>query len=137
VVPITEGLIAELRSSVDRTEKLLRSKRKAEYIEEDIFFHGLVVGATGNLELSRVHSNLQDKLWLCRCQTYQLTSSDTPSAHRKITEALASADRPLAKEMTRSHIQFVRNALVEAWERANLEEQACMSSHKQEGATQG
>ncbi|SEC44811.1 GntR family transcriptional regulator [Terriglobus roseus] len=127
IVPITPELIAELRSSVDRTEELLRSRKKDEYIEEDIFFHRMIVGATGNLELSRVHSNLQDKLWLCRCQTYQLTSSDTPSAHRNITEAIASGDRLLAKERTSSHIQFVRSALVEAWERARLEEETGVS----------
>lgn len=122
IVAITPELVAGLRNSVERTEDLLRSRDKAEYIEEDILFHSMIVGATGNLELSRVHSNLQDKLWLCRCQTYQLTSSDTPSAHRNITEAIASGNRSLAKQMTRSHIQFVRNALVEAWERARLEE---------------
>jgi DNA-binding GntR family transcriptional regulator len=127
IVPIDSNLIAELRSSVKRTEQLLRSRNKDEYIEEDIFFHRMIVAATGNLELSRVHSNLQDKLWMCRCQTYQLTSSDTPSAHRKITEAIASGDRLLAKEMTSSHIQFVRSALVEAWERSRPEEEAGIS----------
>ena len=115
IVPITPALVAELRGSVDRTEDLLRLGKKAAYIEEDIFFHRLIVSSAGNHELSRVHSNLQDKLWLCRCQTYQLTSSDTPSAHRRITEAIASGDRPLAKQMTSSHIQFVRSALVAAW----------------------
>ena len=124
IVPITPELIAELRSSVERTERLLRSRKKAEYIEEDIFFHRMIVGATGNQELSRVHSNLQDKLWLCRCQTYQLTSSDTPSAHRNITEAIASGDRLQAQQRTSSHIQFVRSALLQAWERARVEEEA-------------
>jgi DNA-binding GntR family transcriptional regulator len=115
IVPITPLLLAELRGSVERTEQLLRSGKKAAYIEEDIFFHQFIVGSAGNAELSRVHSNLQDKLWLCRCQTYQLTSSDTPSAHRRITEAIASGDRLMAKQMTSSHIQFVRSALIEAW----------------------
>ena len=118
-VPITPELVLELRRSVERTGRLLRSGKKAAYIDEDIFFHRMIVGAAGNHELSRVHSNLQDKLWLCRCQTYQLTSSDTPSAHRKITEAIASGDRVGAQQMTSSHIQFVRTALVQAWERAN------------------
>jgi len=122
IVPITPRLVAELRRSVERTARLLRSKKKAAYIEEDIFFHRMIVGASGNHELSRVHNNLQDKLWLCRCQTYQLTSSDTPSAHRNITEAIASGDRLRAKKMTRSHIQFVRTALIEAWERARVKD---------------
>jgi len=124
LVPITPELVTSLRGSVERTECLLRSGNKAAYIEEDIFFHQTIVAATGNHELSRVHNNLQDKLWLCRCQTYQLTSSDTPFAHRNITEALASGDRQQAKEKTTSHIQFVRRALLEAWELAHSNETA-------------
>ena len=123
VVPITPELIGELRRSVERTEALLQAGKKTAYIEEDIFFHRMIVGAAGNHELSRVHSNLQDKLWLCRCQTYQLTSSDTPSAHHNITEAIASGDRPRAKQMTSSHIQFVRTALVEAWQRTRAKDE--------------
>lgn len=134
-VQITPELIAELRSSVERTEQLLRARKKVEYIEEDILFHRMIVGATGNLELSRVHSNLQDKLWMCRCQTYQLTSSDTPSAHRDITEAIASGDRSLAKLRTSSHIQFVRSALVEAWERARLEDEVALQPVATDGVT--
>jgi DNA-binding GntR family transcriptional regulator len=118
VVSVTPELVAELRGSVERTEGLLRSKKKAAYIEEDICFHRMIVAAAGNDELSRVHSNLQEKLWLCRIQTYQLTSSDTPSAHRNIAEAIAAGDHARARQMTSSHIQFVRNALIRAWERA-------------------
>ena len=123
IVAITPEFVAELRGSVERTERLLRSKKKAAYIEEDIQFHRMIVAAAGNDELSRVHSNLQDKLWLCRCQTYQLTSSDTPSAHRNITEAIAAGNRVKAKQMTSSHIQFVRNALIAAWERSHVEDE--------------
>ncbi|AFL87584.1 transcriptional regulator [Terriglobus roseus DSM 18391] len=126
IVPITPKLITELRTSVARTEQLLRSRKKADYIEEDIFFHSMIVRSTGNEELARVHSNLQDKLWLCRCQTYQLTSSDTPSAHRNITEAITSGDRALAQQMTSSHIQFVRSALLGAWERARRNDETAL-----------
>lgn len=113
-VPITPELIETLQSSVTRTEELLLSRNKTAYIEEDIFFHQAIVAATGNKELLRVHNNLQDKLWLCRCQTYQLTSSDTPSAHRDIAEAIGRGDRKGAQNATSSHIQFVRSALVRA-----------------------
>ena len=135
IVPITPELVAGLRSSVARTEDLLRSRKKADYIEEDIFFHSMIVGATGNQELARVHRNLQDKLWLCRCQTYQLTSSDTPSAHRAITEAIASGDRSLAQQRTSSHIQFVRHALLAAWERAQRDDDSDLTARALEQAT--
>ena len=136
IVSVTPKFVAELRGSVDRTERLLRSKKKAAYIEEDIHFHHMIVAAAGNDELSRVHSNLQDKLWLCRCQTYQLTSSDTPSAHRHITEAIASGNRVEAKQMTSSHIQFVRNALIAAWERSRVETPGSMRDGRAASSTE-
>ena len=111
-VDITNELIEGLQHSLHRTQQLLNHDDKASYIEEDILFHQMIVNSTGNEELSRVHGNIQDKLWLCRCQTYQLTSTDTPSAHRSITEALASYDRNAAREATQAHIRFVRNALL-------------------------
>jgi len=112
VVPITEKFFAALRHSVERTESLLVQRDKAAYIEEDVDFHRLIVNTVGNEELSRTYGNIQEKLWLCRCQTYQLTSPDTPSAHRTIAEALGSGDRAAAEEATRRHIRFVRNALI-------------------------
>ena len=111
---LTPALLAALRASVRRTKKLLAADDKAAHIEEDIAFHSRIVNATGNAELSRVHRNIQDKLWLCRCQTYQLTSPDTPSAHQAITKALAEGDREAAVEATRRHIRFVCKALVSA-----------------------
>jgi len=111
-VEITDELIEALRHSLKRTQQLLDQDDKAAYIEEDIVFHQMIVNSTGNEQLSRVHGNIQDKLWLCRCQTYQLTSPDTPSAHRSITDALASHDRNAAREATQAHIRFVRNALL-------------------------
>lgn len=111
-VEITDDLIEGLRHSVHRTQQLLDHDDKAAYIEEDILFHQMVVNSTGNEQLSRVHCNIQDKLWLCRCQTYQLTSPDTPSAHKSITDALAAYDRAAACEATQAHIRFVRNALL-------------------------
>jgi len=118
-VDITPKLVRALRESVERTEQLLTQNHKPAYIEEDISFHRLIVTGTGNDQLSRVHSNIQDKLWLCRCQTYQLTSPDTPSAHKTITESLASHDRNAAREATQTHIHFVRNALLAGIETAH------------------
>jgi DNA-binding GntR family transcriptional regulator len=111
-VEITNDLIEGLRHSLHRTQQLLDLDDKAAYIEEDILFHQMIVNSTGNEQLSRVHGNIQDKLWLCRCQTYQLTSPDTPSAHKSITDALASFDRDAASKATQEHIRFVRNALL-------------------------
>lgn len=122
--PLSDELIAELRASVARTELLLADRRKQAYIEEDIYFHSRIVAAVGNAQLTDVHDKLQDKLWLCRCQTFQLTSSDTPGAHRAITEALAAGDRGIAARQTSEHIHFVRQALLNAWTRLRSQDEA-------------
>ncbi|GAA3762223.1 GntR family transcriptional regulator [Terriglobus aquaticus] len=134
IVPITPDLVSTLQQSVKRTEDLLVSGHKAAYIDEDIFFHQSIVAATGNLELLRVHNNLQDKLWLCRCQTYRLTSSDTPSAHRAIAEAIARQDREQAKKETSDHIRFVRSALLEACQMTSDGEQAQLTTSLEPGS---
>ena len=113
---ITPQLVEDLQQSVARSGDYLRENDQARYIEEDIHFHETIVGATGNVELCRVFANLQNKLWLCRCQTYRLTSPDTPESHREISEALRDHDRVRAQEVTRRHIRFVRDALLRSVE---------------------
>lgn len=112
IVRITPELVKTLRESVERTCRFLAEDRKSEYIEEDIRFHESIVAGTGNRELMRVHATIQNKLWLCRCQTYRLTSPDTPESHRRISEALAAGDRTAAEEITRRHIRAVRDSLL-------------------------
>ncbi len=112
VVHVTPALVQQLRRSVECTVATLHADQKQDYIEEDIRFHAAIVGATGNAELVRVHGNIQNKLWLCRCQTYRLTSPDTPESHRRLCEAIAQDDRDLASEITRSHIRLVRDSLL-------------------------
>ncbi|MBW8749639.1 MAG: GntR family transcriptional regulator [Acidobacteria bacterium] len=88
IVPITPEFMEALDQSLERTTELLARDNKTAYIEEDI------------------------ELWLCRCQTYQLTSPDTPAAHHAIARALQVGDREGAATATRDHIRFVRDALL-------------------------
>ncbi|HEY4357838.1 MAG TPA: GntR family transcriptional regulator [Acidobacteriaceae bacterium] len=111
-VKITPKLIRELTDSVTRIVQFLERNEKPLYIDEDIHFHETIVAGTGNSELCRMHSNIQTKLWLCRCQTYPLTALDTPASHSQITEALRKGDRALAQEVTRKHIHLVRDTLL-------------------------
>lgn len=109
---ITPEFVRRLRASVAFSVAALAADQKQAYIEEDIRFHAAIVEATGNAELVRVHSNIQNKLWLCRCQTYKLTSPDTPSSHHRLCEALAAEDRDAACAVTREHIRLVRDSLL-------------------------
>lgn len=109
---VTSKLLAELRRSVQRTEKLLKSKDKQSHIDEDTHFHGLIAQATGNAELCRVLSNLQSQIWLCRRKTYALSSSSAPDAHRAVLEALEKDDRKAAQTAMHRHIALVRERLL-------------------------
>jgi DNA-binding GntR family transcriptional regulator len=112
IADITPELIRELRKSVERTKKFLKSKDRLGHIKEDIHFHGAIAQATGNAELSRVLSNIQNQIWLCRCKTYSLSSSTTPVAHHDILSALSRNDRKAAQIAMRDHIALVRDRLM-------------------------
>jgi DNA-binding GntR family transcriptional regulator len=129
-VKITPSLLQDLTASVENIVQLLQRDEKPLYIEEDIHFHQLIVAGTGNAELCSIHSNIQNKLWLCRCQTYPLTSLDTPASHSQITEALRSNDRPLAQEVTRKHIRLVRDALLSSMVRSDAASLASADSRQ-------
>jgi len=117
-VDITTELVTELEASVERTCRYLAENDKVHYIEEDVHFHELIVSGTGNEELRRVFDNIQNKLWLCRLQTYRLTSPDTPESHREVAKALRERDRTRAQQVMSRHIRLVRDALL-----ASMEEQ--------------
>ena len=110
---ITPQLIIELTKSVARTDRFLKSKDKVRHIEEDTIFHGAIANATENVELSRVLQNIQNLIWLCRCKTYNLSSSSAPKAHRAILDALKENDRKKAQTAMRNHISHVRKRLIE------------------------
>lgn len=110
---ITPALIKALYASVDRTRDWLKAGDKLRHIEEDTHFHGLIADASGNRELCRVLSNIQNQIWLFRCKTYRLSSTTAPSAHRAIIDAFKAKDRAAAKKAMRDHIRLVRNRLIE------------------------
>jgi DNA-binding GntR family transcriptional regulator len=109
---LSRNLVTELRRSVQRTENHLKSKNKQGHIDEDTYFHGLIAQATGNAELCRVLSNLQNQIWLCRRKTYNLSSTSAPDAHRAILAALEKGDRKAAQTAMQSHIGLVRERLL-------------------------
>jgi DNA-binding GntR family transcriptional regulator len=113
VARITPELIEELKSSVERTKKYLISHDKIRHIEEDTRFHGIIAKATDNQELCRVLGNIQNQIWLLRCQTYNLSSSSAPRTHAAILHAFEQGDREKAQIAMREHINLVRERLLE------------------------
>lgn len=110
---LTPGLLAELDESIKRMRLLLKANDKAKYIEEDVKFHALLANATRNRELCRVLQNVQNRIWLSRRKTYDLSSSLTPGFHQSIVNALRQNDREKAQTVMRQHIANVRERLID------------------------
>lgn len=113
VAKITPQLIGELKASVKRTGEHIKNHDKTRHIEEDARFHGAITMATGNGELCRVLENIQNQIWLLRCQTYDLSSSSAPKAHAAILRALVAGDQEKAQTAMREHISHVRVRLLD------------------------
>ena len=109
---VTPELITFLETSVGRTRKWLKAGDKLRHIEEDTSFHHAIADASGNRELCRVLTNIQQQIWLFRCKTYRLSSSTAPDAHRAILNALKANDKEAAQAAMREHIRLVRNRLI-------------------------
>jgi DNA-binding GntR family transcriptional regulator len=114
IAAVTPDLIKALRQSISHTRALLKASDRLGHIEEDMNFHGLIASASGNAELCRALTNIQNQLWLCRRKTYDLSASTAPSAHRAILEALQRGNRKAAQNAMRSHISLVRHRLVDS-----------------------
>jgi DNA-binding GntR family transcriptional regulator len=112
-VEVTPKLLATLDKSVERTKTYLKANRKPEFIEEDMFFHAEIVNGTGSIPLASVFKIVQNQIWLCRVNTYNLSSSTAPQAHRAIVQALRKGDRAEARRAIESHIGYVREQLDE------------------------
>ncbi len=110
---ITPTFLAKFEKSIERSQNLLEANRKQEFIEEDMHFHGAIAEAGGNQPLVSVLENIQNQIWLCRCKTYNLSSSTAPKAHRAIMEALKRGDRKEAKKAMGDHIDYVRQHLID------------------------
>lgn len=113
IAELNDVLFAELFLSIKDTKKYLKAKNKIKHIEEDARFHGAIARATGNAELCRVLENVQHQIWLCRCKTYDLSSTTAPMAHQAILDALQGGNRKLAQTAMRDHIAHVRKRLLD------------------------
>lgn len=110
---VTPALLAELRQSVARQRALLKTNDKTRYIEEDVRFHAALAKVTGNAQLCSILENLQNKIWLSRRKTYDLSSSTAPDYHDSIVRALEQGDLDRAQQAMRGHINNVRQRLLQ------------------------
>ncbi len=116
IARITPELMGQMAASIERTRNNLEAGDKARHIEEDIHFHGLIAGSTGNAEFQRILDNIQQKSLLCRMATFYLSATTAPASHQKIYEAMQDGDRERAQREMHEHILFVRDTLLRSLE---------------------
>jgi DNA-binding GntR family transcriptional regulator len=116
IATITPRLLEQMAASIERTRKHLEARDKLHHIEEDIHFHGLIAGSTGNEEFRRILDNIQQKSLLCRMATFYLSAPTAPASHQKIYAAMRDGDREAAQREMYNHILFVRDTLLRSLE---------------------
>jgi DNA-binding GntR family transcriptional regulator len=119
---VTPALLAALKQSIRLLRKHLEANDKANYIEEDVRFHTALVNAAGNELLSKEFESVQNRIWLCRRNTYDLSSSSAPDQHEAIVGGL-QGDKAAAQRAMSEHIRHVRQklmAFLSSRERAKL-----------------
>ena len=109
----TAASLGRLRQSLDRQRAYLAANDRARYIEEDVAFHSELAQATHNAQLCSVLRNIQNQIWLSRRRTYDLSSAQAPDRHQAILDALEAGDRERAVAEMRTHIQNVRQRLLD------------------------
>jgi DNA-binding GntR family transcriptional regulator len=116
VAEITPELLEQMAGSIERTRNNLEAGDKLRHIEEDVHFHGLIAGSTGNEEFRKILDNIQQKSLLCRMATFYLSATTAPVSHQKIYSAMRDGDREGAQREMHDHILFVRDTLLQSLE---------------------
>jgi len=106
-------LISLLRQSIARQRELLRANDMSRYIEEDSRFHSELAAATGNSQLCQVLENVQNRIWIFRRKTYDLSSSSAADFHDSVVNWLEKGRKDRAEQAMRDHIQGVERKLIE------------------------
>ncbi len=111
---VTPELLEQMAASIERTRHNLEAADKLSHIEEDIHFHSLIAGSTGNTEFGKLLDNIQQKSLLCRMATFYLSATTAPISHKNIYEAMRDGDRERAQREMHHHILFVRDTLLQS-----------------------
>jgi DNA-binding GntR family transcriptional regulator len=116
IARITPELLEQMAASIERTRNNLEAGDKLLHIEEDIHFHGMIAGSTGNEEFGKILDNIQQKSLLCRMATFYLSATTAPSSHQRIFAAMRDGDRERAQREMHEHILYVRDTLLQSLE---------------------
>lgn len=103
-----ERLLVEIGELIDigDNEKL---------VEADCRFHDILYNSTHNKTLANIVSNLREKFTPFRAISYAYPGRAKPSLeeHRRLVEALAQRNAPLAQQVARKHMEKAEQTLLQ------------------------
>jgi len=103
-----------IRSSIDKAERLFREGRECEKIYENFYFHILLAEITKNsILIDNISCILELMSYIMlKIRPTAKISENTFKFHREILESLISGDLERAKEINRNHINDVSTRLI-------------------------
>lgn len=99
--------LAELARDVDAMERAHQAQQVADFVTADLQFHQRILQASGNAFMAVMYEPLHKVLKARRVQTSRVPQiqAHAIAEHRKIVEALASADSGRSRQAMDDHMQ--------------------------------
>ncbi|ABZ83818.1 transcriptional regulator, gntr family [Heliomicrobium modesticaldum Ice1] len=113
---ITEDETEQMERLLVKTMSCFEEDNLNDLVETDIDFHDMVYRASRNQRLVQIINNLREQL-----RRFRTTSLSHPGRmreaweeHRKLVEAIADRNVPLAQSLAWEHIENAENSMLEA-----------------------
>ena len=106
--------VAQLRALIARMETAAAAKNTGDYYAANIAFHDALAQSAANVKLLDMYRRLVNELSLYRRKTIERGGAILPISvreHRKIVEAIAAKDAPLAGRLMYEHAMASRERM--------------------------
>jgi DNA-binding GntR family transcriptional regulator len=105
----------EAMEEIDKLKHLTARSPRLEVIEADLGFHRVLIAATGNSRLARVHRDLESeiRLWLSQLVKGYASPRQLATEHAALLDAIGQGRTPDAERLIREHFSLALDWLVE------------------------
>lgn len=121
---ITRGQIDQLAASCDRFEELVTGADLRSLVEENAFFHGLILQVSDSERLGSMVREVVVLPLVYRSYVWYSAEQarDSYAFHRRLVDALEGGDAAAAQQVMRDHIAAARGVLISHVEELALAE---------------
>jgi len=110
---INKTIISNLKSSLDKYKKALKTNNIKEMLVQDDLFHSTIYKSTKNLTLQDILKNLRARIGQCRLVTLPCLPNETLDEHTNIYNAIKKKNLDLAEKEIQKHINSFYKILQE------------------------